>query len=250
MIDQRIRPQTTDGQPPKKTSSFSLWSIDSLGHIDIFEEMSTEPNVPDIHHSQIRYSPIYAGITMPLPLNYLTAPIADANFSSDLLAVESPLWGTFWQFDVIAPGSRLPVGEVALLRAMRLDRTWPEETTVEQFLADLRGVAGQPQAGVYTLTLGETALIVVAGYHPSSGLLTVVWYSPDTGRLHAGYRTPRLRLVTGPGIVEHRPLPTVTNPPPLGMNHDWLAEVIAEKEAEPTPSLAARLDLEILRWRL
>lgn len=96
-------------------------------------------------------------------LTQIITHVATAPFVEAVLAVDELLWGGFWQFDVIAPGYQLPAVELALLRAIRLDQTWPEGTTVEQFLAELRTAMRDPQAGVWTLPVGGEPCLVIAG---------------------------------------------------------------------------------------
>ncbi len=173
----------------------------------------------------------------------LTRQAAAAPFTPELMAVDAALWGSFWQFDVLAPGSRLPAPEVALLRAVRLDQTWPQTTTPAQFLADLRAAVIHPQAGVWTISLGRTPCAVFAA--PDLMGLTVVWYSHATGCLHAGYR---IAPAAGhfAGLTQQRApgfqLPVQAVRPP-----GWLAKSAAQR---PANSAAARLDAAILRWRL
>ncbi|HEX9923801.1 MAG TPA: hypothetical protein VGD99_14175, partial [Anaerolineae bacterium] len=96
-------------------------------------------------------------------LDQIVAHIARAPFATDPLEVDEPLWGSFWQGDVIAPGYTLPAVELALLRAIRLDETWPENTRVEHYLTDLRQIIRHPQAGIWTLTiLGEACVVFAA----------------------------------------------------------------------------------------
>ena len=90
--------------------------------------------------------------------------VAAAPFATDLLEADEPLWGSFWQFDVIAPGYTLPAIELALLRATRLDGHWPEDTTADQFLADLRQAILHPQAGIWTLPVSGEPFIIFAVY--------------------------------------------------------------------------------------
>lgn len=164
-----------------------------------------------------------------------------APFVTDLLEADEALWGSFWQGDVIAPGYTLPAVELALLRATRLDRTWPEETTVSEFVADLHAAIRHPQTGVWTLrAAGEPCAVFAAPF------LTVVWYCATTGQIHAGYRAP-VDTLNFPGAVELRALDVpgashqkITHPPA------WLEK----NETLDAHSLAARLDAEILRMRL
>ncbi len=207
-----------------------------------------------------------------------------APFAHDLLEVDEALWGGFWQGDVIAPGYTLPAVELALLRAAQLDGDWPAETGVAEFLADLHAAIRQPQAGVWTLraagepcvvfavvssqlsvascqlpVVGKQSLPVAGQRSPVSGppSVTVVWYCATTGHLHAGYRAA-LGSLSFPGAVEQRPLKfsgashlDSTYPPA------WLVKTVEQNEAlggQPSavggPSLAARLDAEILRIRV
>ncbi len=173
-----------------------------------------------------------------------------AEFTDALLEVEAALWGSFWQFDVIAPGSQLPAVELALLRAMRLDRNWPEGTTVEQFLADVRRALRQHQVGVWTLNVAGEPIVVVAG-RKDAATLTVVWYCATTGRLHAAYRTETAGISTPPGCVEQSPLPSPVKARLIEPTSEqrWLAEVIEERQDASPRELAARLDVAILALR-
>ena len=147
----------------------------------------------------------------PQQLAQLVDQARVAPFADDLLEVDEPLWGGFWQGDVIAPGYRLPAAELALLRAMRLDTTWPEGTSVAQFLADLHWATSQPQAGVWTLAVaGEPCVVFAAPFNVARSMLnvkplaTVVWYCATTERLHAGYRAA-IDSLSFVGAVEQRP---------------------------------------------
>jgi hypothetical protein len=104
-------------------------------------------------------------------LDQIARHVAAAPFAEDLLVVDEPLWGGFWQGDVIAPGYQLPVVELALLRAVRLDKNWPEDTTVSQFLADLHRAILDPQAGIWLLAVAEQPCVLfVAGSSRSSAV--------------------------------------------------------------------------------
>jgi hypothetical protein len=169
---------------------------------------------------------------------------ATAYFATDLLDVDEPLWGSFWHGDVIAPGYRLPTVELALLRAIRLDQNWPEETTATEFLADLRQTIQHPQTGIWTLAVAGEPCVVFGG--PDKALANVVWYCATTGQLHAGYRTPAARLYPKQAFEQRKPefktSPSQTQPSP------WLKHANLEIKG-PDQSLAARLDAEILRLR-
>jgi hypothetical protein len=120
--------------------------------------------------------------------------MAAAPFSTALLEADEALWGGFWHFDVIAPGYLLPAVELNLLRAIRLDQSWPPETTPAQFLADLRQAILDPQAGLWRLSLAGTSCFVAATPGPPAGqeLITVVWYCQPQASF---------RLVTGLGPI-------------------------------------------------
>jgi hypothetical protein len=186
----------------------------------------------------------------------ISAHIVAAPFANDLLEVDEPLWGGFWQGDVLAPGYCLPAVELALLRAVRLDGHWPEETTIPQFLADLRQAMAQPQTGVWILTVAGTPCVVLAA-PPSTqhskvihtAPLTVAWYCPATGRLHAGYRAAMETLdFTGAvelrGLVLGNRLKSSPNTQP-----DWIEQAVAQKRAAGQQELASQLDLAILQRR-
>ena len=192
-------------------------------------------------------------------LAQITRHIAAAPFTADLLEVDE-------QGDVIAPGYHLPAVELALLRAIRLDRSWLEHTTVSQFLADLHRAALDPRAGIWTLNLiGEPCLIFAAPVPDSKSkieprkLVTVGWYCASTGRLHAGYRTPAGDLHPGEA-VEQRPLeiesatPSQASLPTKPQNlpdepGDWPAQLSAESSLISTERLASRLDAAIQHLR-
>lgn len=183
----------------------------------------------------------------PEEVGQLRQQAAQADFCHDLLEVDEVLWGGFWHFDVISPGYSLPAVELNLLRGMRLDHTWPEGTSVEQYLADLRRAIMQPQAGLWTLlVVGEPCAVFVARGQP---MMTVVWYCGTTGQLHAGYRTTKFRGDSIEGAVEQRKMMSGAATFSPKKSPDWLEQAIAEKnEVEPN-GLAAYLDMEILRWR-
>jgi len=206
--------------------------------------------------SQIKKLLIQQTRATPVQLTQIIQHIAAAPFSKDALEVDEPLWGGFWQGDVIAPGYRLPAVELALLRAIRLDGHWPEESTVSQFLAHLHQAILNPQAGVWTLIVaGEPGVVLAAPpiTQRSRGVytdtLTVVWYCATTGQLHAGYRTPvgRLKLA---GAIEQRKLKSqVKNKSVMRETLNWIASTPAQHNLEETSSLAVRLDREILGFR-
>jgi hypothetical protein len=197
----------------------------------------------------------------------LGAQASAAPFAADLLEVDEALWGGFWQGDVIAPGYRLPAVELALLRAVRLDGTWPEGTAVTQFLADLRQAISDPQAGVWLLAVASEPCVVFASISNQKSvvrsqkleggghaLATVAWYCASTGRLHAGYRAPAACL-NFMGAVEQRPLLTSSASQLESTQLNWLKQSLDQNiGGQPSTvgglSLAARLDAEILRLRL
>jgi hypothetical protein len=189
-------------------------------------------------------------------LEQITNHVAAAPFADDLLAVDEPLWGGFWQGDVIAPGYRLPAVELALLRAIRLDERWPEGTTVPHYLADLRRTILDPQVGIWTLTAAGQPCVVFAapGEYPKSEIdnrksIMVVWYCASTGRLHAGYRTTVEEFNLG-DAVKQRGLESISELKPTSKEKlDWLAQAVKQREVDDAHSLAARLDLEILQIR-
>lgn len=194
----------------------------------------------------------------PEQLRQLADRVGAAPFASDLLGADEALWGSFWQGDVIAPGYLLPAAELALLRATRLDQTWPEETTVAEFLADLRRAVRHPQAGVWMLrATGEPCVIFAAPMNVQRSMFnvqwsmvnvaTVVWYCATTDQLHAGYRSPLDRLSIA-GAIEQRPL-TESGMSKAKPSPDILAE--GQQDTPPWPKdFAARLDIEILRLRV
>jgi hypothetical protein len=204
-------------------------------------------------------------VLSPGQLTQLIGQVAVAPFTTELLEVDRALWGGFWHFDVIGPGYRLPAVELALLRAIRLDKDWPEETAQAQFLADLRQAISDPQAGVWSLkAAGAPCLIIVARnetmevslagpgriessavYHP----VTVVWYCAATGQLHAGYRTGPGGLYF-PAAIEQR-APQFKYKATGGYDRpSWAIETLDNRTVSPKERLAVRLDTEILRVRI
>jgi hypothetical protein len=226
---------------------------------------------PDALISQLVHQ---SQIALPDQLAHITRQVAAAPFAEDLLEVDEPLWGSFWQGDVIAPGYRLPAVELAWLRAIRLDKNWPQATTIPQFLADLRQAILAPRAGIWTLAVaGEPCVLLAASTtNPKSKTLaparitqsargagvqnpksvTAVWYCASTGRLHAGYRTsPGECQRQMRGALKQRGLESdvASNPTAKKKGHSWLAQAAGQSTLDERQTLAARLDLAILRVR-
>jgi hypothetical protein len=204
----------------------------------------------------------------PQQVEQIVKHIAAAPFTTALLEVDQPLWGGFWQLDVITPGYRLPAVELALLRAMRLDGGWPEGASVAEFLADLRAAIVHPLAGVWSLAAAGAPCVVMAGpggdeTRPAkastmgaliegrgerfpanaaipAALATIAWYCAATGQLHAGYRTAAWPGL--PGAIEQRP-------PRFELSASGPQLWVKELENEGQDDLAARLDAEICRLR-
>jgi hypothetical protein len=168
-----------------------------------------------------------------------------APFTPALLAVDEPLWGGFWQFDVLSPGSSLPALELALLRSTRLDGHFPARLTPAQFLAHLHATVRAPGAAVWTVWLVGHPCAVFAG-SPIDQIQTVVWYGVETRHLHAGYGIvpypAHFAGMTGQRIA---PFPAMQLPPPP----DWLAITMEQHRHSSSPAPATTLDVEILRWR-
>jgi hypothetical protein len=184
----------------------------------------------------------------PAQLARVVAGIGVAPFTTDLLEVDEALWGGFWHFDVISAGYRLPALELALLRATRLDHTWPDNTSPAQFLADLHEAIQHPQAGIWTLRWAEEPWAVFAA-QLEQPWITVAWYCATTGRLHAGYRALMENLHLDKLPARRPPQFTAFSPvqPP---DLDWLKATVEQDDLTVPTDLAARLDVEILRWRL
>jgi hypothetical protein len=186
-------------------------------------------------------------------LTLITEHVAAAPFATDLLQVDAPLWGGFWQFDVISPGYTLPADELALLRATRLDQTWPQDTILEQFVDDLHQAIGDPQAGVWTLPVAGEPCLVFAAYSGQQSVVSnqvaVVWYCATTGNLHAGYRT-EIESLHFEDAVEQRSLKQEIDRGEEIVTSDWLVSALEQKEEREERSLAARIDAEILRLRV
>ncbi|MCB0163332.1 MAG: hypothetical protein KDI79_03835 [Anaerolineae bacterium] len=191
--------------------------------------------------------------TSPIPAQQqaLITHIGRVPFSTAPVAADPGLWGGFWHFDVIGPGYTLPAVELSLLRAIRLDQLWPADTTIEQFVGDLRRAIGHPQAGVWLLRVIDHPCAVLAAPADHSGLVTVVWYCATTDALHAGYRTTPGRLVLPPGATpSHVAAFDIAGPAPVELDQTWLADSVEEGTFDSRPaSLSAELDRAILRIR-
>jgi hypothetical protein len=203
-------------------------------------------------------------LATPEQLGWLITQAGAAPFVEDLLEVDAPLWGGFWQGDVISPGYSLPAVELALLRATRLDAALPEGTSVAEFLADLRQAISNPHAGVWTLAAaGEPCIVFAAPFNVerSNVQTTVVWYCATTERLHAGYRTA-LEQLNFRGAIEQRKLRVsgathLESASHLGIAQPgWLEQAVeptettgGQRSAVGGQPFTARLDAEILRLR-
>jgi len=143
----------------------------------------------------------------------LCAYIAKATFAPELIVVEATLWGCFWQGDVISPGYRLLVGELALLRSIEYDHSWPKQTTFPQYYRDLQIACLHPQAHLKVgLVAHEPCAMVISPTNNDTFRYTVLWYCATTGYLHAGYRISKLdTLHTGEFIL---PMPSLINQQP------------------------------------
>ena len=189
---------------------------------------------------------------LPEQLAQIARQVATAPFANDLLEVDEPLWGSFWQGDVIAPGYRLPAVELALLRTVRLDGAWPEDATVPQFLANLHQAILHPQAGIWTLPAAGHPCLVFAAPGENQKSMVIGWYCASTGQLHAGYRTTPAEFQRQiQGAVKQRGLEPdfLLKPTVEEKRYGWLAQAARQDELDESRSLAARLDLEILRIR-
>jgi hypothetical protein len=179
---------------------------------------------------------------------------AAAPFARDLLEADEPLWGGFWSGDVIAPGYSLPAEELALLRGIRLDKSWPEGSSVLDFVGELHRAIQHPRVGIWAMAAAGQPCVVFAAEPDATSvtcglpLVTVAWYCATTGCLHAGY-------CAAPGLLNLRG--AVEQQGVVFTGHDylaaveapyWLAQVIQQKGDEDR-SLAAQLDLEILKIR-
>lgn len=206
-------------------------------------------------------------VATPIELARIINHAAGAPFATDLLETDQALWGSFWHFDVISPGYRLPAVELALLRATRLDNHWPQDTTVEQYLADLRQVIQHSQAQIWSLTAAAQPCIIfaapirVAASAESDisnslhkNLLAIVWYCASTGKLHAGYKTSVERLYFEEAIKQRGAKMVSQTKPPTINTQNWLALAVKQVESQigfdEDRNLAVRLDAAILRQRL
>lgn len=179
-------------------------------------------------------------------LDGLARAAITAPFCPDLLEVCPPLWGSFWQGDVVSPGYTLPAIELAFLRAVRLDETWPGESSLSQFLSDLKAVVNHPQADVWTGLEGGYDWVVFVRNDAHSPFLTVVWYCPTTNYLHAGYHTTLDRLNLGSLMVHRKRDSNIIGQRRSGSSA-WLGEAAQFQPSHS--SLAQTLDQFILKVR-
>jgi len=183
--------------------------------------------------------------------------VAAAPFTPALLEADEPLWGSFWQFDVISPGYRLPALELNLLRATRLDQHWPPATTPQQFLADLQQAAQNSQAGIWLLPVAGHLCLVFAAPPPerpgpsTAGLSTLVWYCATTQQIHAGYLAPLPQSgFLAAATALRTPAFNSQQSIDIKKTAGWLTTVAPQPATTAPANIAAQLDAEILRQRL
>jgi len=115
--------------------------------------------------------------------------LAPMPFLSTTLEVDEPLWGSFWQGDVIAPGYRLPALELAYLRCTRLDENTLGPTP-ESYLQRLQATLLAYPDGAWLALLDGRSTLCTA-YRPASDEDVeagwfIIWLID--GVIAAGYR--------------------------------------------------------------
>lgn len=151
-------------------------------------------------------------------------PLSPLPFTPARLEVESDLWGSFWQGDVIAPGYRLPALELAYLRATRLDETFADPTP-QSYLQNLQTTLLQFPSGAWLAQFNQIPALCVA--FEAEALYLIIWLADsfivagykDLLTDSPGYNLGPLHPLT-PSSSKKAPSPNQQNQLPLR----WLAE--------------------------
>lgn len=155
-------------------------------------------------------------------------PLSPLPFSPARLEVETDLWGSFWQGDVIAPGYRLPALELAYLRATRLDETIADPTP-QSYLQNLQTTLLQSPSGAWLAQFNQIPALCVA--FEAGALYLIVWLADgfivagykDLLTDSPGYNLGLLRPLT-PSSSKKTPLPNQQNQLPLQRLTEWSQE--------------------------
>jgi hypothetical protein len=119
--------------------------------------------------------------------------VAQADFSSRSLPVDERLWGISYRGQILDRESRLPSVEGHLLKRIYVEEQWPEGTTIEEYVADLRRAVRHPQAQVWTYWhAGSPCVGILAPSHvqnvrqPQAHIFVV--YDARFSRLRTGFQ--------------------------------------------------------------
>jgi hypothetical protein len=151
-------------------------------------------------------------------------PLSPLLFTPARLEVESDLWGSFWQGDVIAPGYRLPALELAYLRATRLDETFAAPNP-QSYLQNLQTTLLQSPSGAWLAQFNQMPALCVA--FEAGALYLIIWLADcfivagykDLLTDSPGYHLRPLRSLT-PSSSKKAPLRNQQNQ----LSLQWLAE--------------------------
>ena len=161
-------------------------------------------------------------------------------FSPITLEVDTALWGSFWQGDVISAGYTLPALELAFLRENRLART-TDAATPDEYFAQLQNSLALKPIGEWKTSLARHAVRCIAV--PESSQWRIIWRDDDT--IFANYGSPP---ITTPGYhLQSVQSPIIGKPTPPPEHLQSFAQQIYEtfpQWADDWQSfpLAARID--------
>lgn len=140
-------------------------------------------------------------------LSQIVAHVAQAPFASRPVRLPRWLREALAQGDIAVP-ARMPACEAHLLKRIYYDQQWPQGTTTERFIADLRLAIRHPDVHVWTYEyFGEPCVGLLAPSHiretPGAKPYIFVVYSAQHGTLTTGYQA------SGPETIfneKHQPL--------------------------------------------
>ena len=126
-------------------------------------------------------------------LRQIIEHVAQAPLASRLLKINRWLRRTLERKGISIPRERLSAGELHLLKRIRLDRQWPPDISVEQFVADLHQAVRHPDVQVWTYRwLGGSFAGFLAPSHvqdvSSPEEFIFVAYSADHGTIKTGFQ--------------------------------------------------------------
>lgn len=126
-------------------------------------------------------------------LQQLITHVAQAPFSSRPLKINRWLRKELEARGLHTRFEKLPSVEIHLLKRIHLDRQWPPDTTVDQFIADLHQAVQHPDVRVWTYRwLGEAFAGFLAPSHVQNAsnpeAFVFVAYSADHSIIRTGFQ--------------------------------------------------------------